>query len=70
MKRGPLESTSLLRRASVHGHHLTIQKVPLHRVYGVYWAEKRHGQGGGSFLGDGENEFLANLDDLDVDIID
>ncbi|WP_143867204.1 hypothetical protein [Nostoc linckia] len=62
MKRGVAESTSLVQAISVYGNELTVQKVPPHRVVGVYFHERHPGKGGSAFMGDYENEFVAILD--------
>ena len=67
MKRGAVESCSLLEEVYVHGTELTVQEVPFHRILGNYFFERKPGGKEGMFLGDGENEFVAMLDGLKVD---
>ncbi len=62
IKRGAVESTSLVKPVSVFGGYLTEQDVPLHRVYGMY----PFGFDKTVFHDDGENEILALLDGLEV----
>jgi hypothetical protein len=64
MKRGVLESTSIYKTVKVFGTEVTIQDVPIHRIFGTYWQERSPGRGGSAFLGDNENEFVAMLDDI------
>ena len=67
IKRGPLESTSLVEPVYVNGTtELTTQKVPIHRVFSTYFNELKPGINKTPFLSDGENEFLAMLDGLEV----
>ena len=67
IKRGPLESTSLVEPVYVNGTtELTTQKVPIHRVFSTYFNEVKPGINKTPFLSDGENEFLAMLDGLEV----
>lgn len=58
--RGVTESHSIYERTSVKGRNLTVAAVPFTRIHGIYWLERHGGQGGCSFLGDGEGEFAAN----------
>jgi hypothetical protein len=69
MRRGAAESTSIYNKVTVHGTEVTVQRVPLHRVLGTYFYERHPGQGGGAFLGDSENEFIALLDGIPFDYI-
>lgn len=62
IKRGPLESTSLLEPISAYGNMLTTQDVPIHRIYGFYG----FGINKTIYLQDFENEMLAILDNLPV----
>ena len=54
--KGGVESGSLFNTVTVFGDKLTLQRVPWHRIMGVYWQEKNPGKGGCGFLGDAENE--------------
>lgn len=63
MKRGALESASMMRPVSVHGAELTIQRVPHHRVFATY-LNSRATRGGSMFLGDTENEATVLLDGI------
>jgi len=68
MQRGVAESTSLMKEVYIGGSTVvTSQEVPFHRVLGVYWQERAGQRGSSAFLGDGENEFVAMLEGLDVD---
>lgn len=67
MKRGAAESTSLVQSVEVFGSELTVQKVPPHRIVGVYLHERYPGKGGSALMGDGENEFVAILDKVPFD---
>lgn len=62
MKRGPLESTSIYRAAMVHGSEVTVQDVPLHRVFSTYFHSRTPGGEYCALYGDAENEFVAFLD--------
>lgn len=62
MKRGVAESTSLVKPVEVFGSELTEQRVPPHRIVGVYFHERHPGKGGSALMGDDENEFVAILD--------
>ncbi|MDP9352114.1 MAG: hypothetical protein M3P51_11305, partial [Chloroflexota bacterium] len=63
MKRGPLESFSLVQKVTVYGTETTVQDVPHHRIFGLYFWE-RQPNSGQFFLGDHENEFVAMADGL------
>ncbi len=63
--RGAMESTSIYRAPSVHGSEaFRYDDVPLLRILGLYFQERRPGSRSGLFLGDGENEFVALLEGL------
>lgn len=61
MKRGAMESTSMFRAVSVKGDELTVMDVPPHRILGTYWNDRSNGRNSSMFLGDGENEAVADL---------
>jgi SPP1 gp7 family putative phage head morphogenesis protein len=69
MLRGAAESTSIYSKVSVHGTEVTMQQVPLHRIFGTYFYERHPGQGGSAFMGDSENEFIALLEGIPFDYI-
>jgi len=62
LKRGVLESTSIYRKTAVRGSEVTVQDVPLQRVFGTYFHSQTPGGDGCAFYGDSENEFVAFLD--------
>jgi hypothetical protein len=62
--RGFTESHSIYKTTSIYGSNVTATAVPFSRIYGLYWLERYGGQGGSSFLGDGEAEFAANTSGL------
>lgn len=62
IKRGAMESTSLLSPISIYGTEITEQDVPIHRVIGFY----AFGVGDTMYLNDKENELLTLLDGADV----
>ncbi len=66
MKRGAAESTSIFKRVEVEGNQLTTQKVPHHRIFGNYLFERAPGINRTMFMSDGENEFIAMLEGLEV----
>lgn len=62
-----VESCSI--HPTAFGHDVgTSQDVPIHRVLATYWRARNADGSRGAFLGDGENEFLAMLDGLLVDV--
>ena len=67
MKRGPVESTSVFRRVQVYGTEITVQNVPHHRILGTYFQSRYPGGSSGSFMGDGENEFVVMLEGVPFD---
>jgi len=67
--RGFAESTSVYNQVNVFGGEVTVQNVPKHRVFGTYWTEKYAEAGGSGFLGDGENEFVAMMEDIPFDYL-
>ncbi len=69
MKRGALESFSVFNPITVFGDQITLQKVPLHRIFGTYFMERYPGYGGGAFLGDNENEFVVIPDGIEFDYL-
>lgn len=69
MKRGALESTSIYQETYVYGSELTVQEVPHHRIFGNYFLERSPGSGHGLFASDGENEFVALLEDILFDYL-
>lgn len=69
LKRGAIESTSIFKEVKVYGSELTVQEVPIHRIFGTYFTEQEPGQGGTGFMSDKENEFVALLDDIPFDYI-
>ncbi len=58
MQRGACESASIYQTVVVAGDQLTLQRVPHHRVFGMYFYERSPGSGISPFLGDGENEVV------------
>ena len=58
MKRGACESGSIYQTVTVAGEELTLQKVPHHRIMGMYMYERFPGSGSTAFYGDRENEFV------------
>jgi hypothetical protein len=69
LKRGVAESTSVFRTVSVKGAEATVQDVPKHRVFMTYWQERYSGHNSTCFLSDGENEFIAILDDIPLNYV-
>lgn len=69
MTRGAAESTSIYDAVFVFGTETTRQSVPHHRIFGNYFFDQAPGGNKALFAGDGENEFVAMLDDLDVDYL-
>lgn len=59
-KQGAAESHSIFRPTQVFEKHLVEQAVPFHRVLGTYWTERSPGSRSSAFLGDGENELVAD----------
>jgi hypothetical protein len=58
IQRGACESSSIYNTVVVSGDELTLQRVPHHRIMGVYFHEKRPGSHESLFYGDSENEFM------------
>lgn len=58
MLRGGCESGSLFQTIVVAGNELTLQRVPHHRVFGLYFTERKPGTGQTMFYGDRENEIV------------
>jgi hypothetical protein len=69
IQRGFAESTSVYKKVSVFGTEMTLQNVPLHRIFGTYWTEKFSESGEPGFIGDGENEFIALMDGIPLDYL-
>lgn len=67
MTRGPAESTSLYQPVYVTGGEVTEQRVPLHRIVGMYFYNRQPGTVTGAFLNDSENEVLAMLEGIALD---
>lgn len=67
IQRGACESASIYKTVKVAGGHLTLQKVPIHRIIGYYFSERPGTDGTSPFLGDGENEFVFMPDDIPFD---
>lgn len=67
MKRGAAESFSIYKKVSVRGTELTVQKMPHHRILGIYFHEEKPESGLKVFLGDGENEFVCLPEGVEFD---
>lgn len=67
MQRGACESGSIFQTVTVAGSELTLQKVPWHRVMGMYFYERTPGSDSHSFYGDGENEIVFIPEGLEFD---
>lgn len=67
IKRGAAESASVFERVTVFGTEVTTQKVPHHRVFGVYMMDRAPGRNHPLFLSDRENEIVAMMDGLEAD---
>ena len=67
IQRGALESFSAFKWVAVHGSVYTVQEVPHHRILASYMQSK--GKGGASYMfaGDGENEFIAMTEGLEIE---
>lgn len=64
--RGLMESCSLFKTVSIYaGTNTTLMRVPYHRIMAYYFHERYPGAGGGSLAGEGENEFVVDLANLD-----
>ena len=69
-RRGALESCSVFNPENiVSGGHVCVQRVPLSSVFGIYLTERRPGSDSSAFLGDGENEIVCHLADLEFDYV-
>ena len=64
-KRGPAESTSLFSPVSIGAPHLTLQKVPIHRVLMTYLPSNLT-QTGTMLMSNQENEFVAMLEGIEA----
>jgi len=67
MKRSPLSSTSFFTEVIANGAELTVQDVPIHRIFATYIQERGPGDNSPMFLNDRENEFAAMLEGLPFD---
>jgi hypothetical protein len=63
--RGTMDSSSIYKTVRVGGNQLTLQKVPYHRLIGHYWHSRYADSDQYPFLGDGENEFVGDFNDLE-----
>lgn len=61
---GVAESHSVKWVFAYRGHELTSVKVPYSRISGIYFLERKPGDGDGCFLGDRENEINAQTNGL------
>lgn len=66
MKRGAMESTSLVTEFYNNTTESTVQKVPIHRIFGTYFNSRDKTTNKGMFSSDKENEFVAMLEGVDV----
>lgn len=66
IKEGAAESTSVFRHTKVYGDTITRRVVPHTRVINTYFLERPNGYR--MFAGDAENEFLAVLEGLKLDV--
>jgi len=65
--RGAMESTSLVRETYVGtATEVTVQKVPIHRIFGTYFNSRTETDNKGMFAGNSENEFVAMLEGVSV----
>jgi len=67
--RGVCESCSAFRPVYVCGKWLTEQVVPYHRIFGNYLFERYPGSGHCGMYGEGENEFMADLNGIPFTIV-
>jgi hypothetical protein len=65
IKRGSLESTSIVKDIYISTTEMTTQKVPIHRVFATYLTERSPGSKQTPFFSDNENEFLAMLEGIE-----
>jgi len=68
MPRGAIESTSMFSSVIVKGAEITVQRVPHHRIFGMY-LQGRSTTWDMMFAGNAENEMLCMLDKIPFDYI-
>lgn len=64
IKKGPAESTSLVKTTIVEGSEVTTQVVPIHRIVASYLPSRFKDSDSDALLGDNENEVLAMMEGI------